>query len=93
MTRDAAGGRTETWATAFKAWGEQLRAREVEKVLGESDRAEDERHFRIRWRDDIDPRTHRVAYADAKFDITGMTEEGLKDHLILTCRNVESLTT
>lgn len=92
-TTDAAGGRVESWATAFKAWAEQLKASQAEKVLGDSDRAEDERHFRIRWRDDIDARTHRIAYGGAKFNITGMTEEGIKDHLILSCRNVEGLTT
>ena len=91
LTKDSAGGRSESWGSDFKAWAEQLKSKEVERVVAESDRSEDSRHWRVRWRSDIDPRTHRVSYAGAKFQIVGMTEEGIKDHLVLSCRNVEGL--
>ena len=91
MTRDAAGGRVETWADAFDAWAEILSHKAAEKVLGDSERTDDERNFRIRYRSGIAAGSHRVLYQLKFYDITGVIEEGIQDRLVLTCRSVQSL--
>lgn len=92
MTKDAAGGRVETWADAFDCWGEVVRHTAREGIAADADRAQEERQFRIRYKSGIASGTHRVLYQLQFFDITGITEEGRRDRLLLTCRSVQALT-
>ena len=91
LTQDATGGRVETWADAFHCWAELVTSKAAESIVADSDRAQDTRQFRIRWKSGIASGTHRVLYQLAFFDITGITEEGIKTALILDCRSVQSL--
>lgn len=93
LTRDGAGGRVESWSDSFDAWAEMLDHKAAEKVVGEAERAEDVRHFRIRYRSGIGEGTHRVLYKLKFYDITAVTEEGVQDRLVVTCRALQSLTT
>ena len=93
QTRDALGGRSEAWTEDFKAWAELMSDSQVEKVVGESDRAATSRHFKIHWRNDIDARDHRVLYGGQTYAIKGIKEIGIKTGLVLSCENVEALTT
>ena len=91
--KDAAGGRTETWVDSFKVWGEQLSQRATEGVLSDSERNSDNRVFRIRYHTTIQAGIHRIYYNSEFYDITGITEEGIKDRMLVTCRSLKSLTT
>lgn len=90
--RDAAGGRTETWGTAFSAWAELIRQKTGEGTVGDAERASDQKQFRIRWRSGLGAGTHRVSYKGQFYDITGIDEEGIETALVLTCINHQSLT-
>jgi len=91
LTQDAAGGRVESWADAFQCWGEAVTQKGAEAITADSDRATDERQFRIRYKANIASGTHRILYQLKFYDITGITEEGRRDRLLLTCRAAQSL--
>ena len=93
LTKDATGGRKETWANAFKVWGEAVSHKAAEGILGDSERTTDDRHFRIRYQSTLAAGTHRILYQLKFYDITGIIEEGIRDRMLLTCRAVQSLTT
>ena len=92
LSSDSAGGRTETWVDSFDAWAEMLSHKAAEKVMGEAERSEDVRHFRIRYRSGIGEGTHRVLYKLKFYDIEGVTEEGIQDRLVIHCKALQSLT-
>jgi SPP1 family predicted phage head-tail adaptor len=90
-TRDATGGRIETWADSYKVWAELVKSTSKESIASGADRAMGDKVFRIRYRTDIASGTHRILYQLKFYDITGIDEEGRKDRLLVTCRSVQSL--
>lgn len=92
LSKDAAGGRTETWADSFKCWAELVKHTAAEGITADADRSTDERQFRIRYRTGLASGTHRILYQLKFYDITAIEEEGRQDRLLLTCRSVQSLT-
>jgi SPP1 family predicted phage head-tail adaptor len=92
LTKDAAGGRVETWADSFKCWAEVVKQTASEGITADADRSTDERQFRIRYRANIASGTHRILYQLRFYNIEGITEEGRQDRLLVTCRAVQSLT-
>ena len=88
---DAAGGRTETWADAFDCWGEAVTQKGSEGITSDAERATDRRQFRIRYYAGLAPESHRVLYQLKFYNITGITEEGIKDRLLLDCIATQSL--
>ena len=93
MTKDAAGARSEAWVNSFKCWAELMTHKAAERVLGDSERTVDEKNFRIRYQSTLTAGTHRILYQLKFYDIIGITEEGIRDRMVLTCRAVQSLTT
>lgn len=93
LTKDAAGGRVETWTDAFKVWAELVTNKAAERLLSDADRTESDKVFRIRYQSSITESTHRVLYQLKFYEITGIIEEGIRDRMILNCRSVQSLTT
>ena len=91
-SHDAAGGRLESWVDAFKVWAEQLGQKAAERVLSDAERNSDSRVFRIRYNSSIQADIHRIYYNSQFYDITGITEEGIKDRMLVTCRSLKSLT-
>lgn len=91
-SKDAAGGRVEGWADAFQCWGENVRQISAESIVADADRAIESCQFRIRYKAGITSGTHRLLYQLKFYDILGITEEGRRDSLLLTCRATQSLT-
>jgi len=92
LTKDAAGGRVETWADSFLCWAELVKTSQSEAITADSDRNIETRLFRIRYKTGLASGTHRIFYQLRFYDITGIDEEGRQDRLLLTCRAVQSLT-
>lgn len=91
LTKDAAGGRVETWADAFDCWAQVVNQRQAEQQISDSDRNTETRVFRIRYKSGLASGTHRVLYQLRFFDITGISEEGRSNTLLLECRAIQSL--
>jgi SPP1 family predicted phage head-tail adaptor len=92
LTKDAAGGRVETWADSFLCWAELVKTSQTETVTADADRNIEIRQFRIRYKSGLASGTHRILYQLRFYDITGIDEEGRQDRLLLTCRATQSLT-
>jgi SPP1 family predicted phage head-tail adaptor len=92
LTKDAAGGRVETWADSFLCWAELVKTSQAETITADADRNIETRQFRIRWKAGLASGTHRIFYQLKFYDITGIEEEGRLDRLLLTCRAVQALT-
>jgi SPP1 family predicted phage head-tail adaptor len=92
LTKDAAGGRVETWADAFDCWAEDVRQIQREAITADADRAVTSRQFRIRYKSGLASGTHRVFYQLKFYDITGITEEGRQHMLLLDCQSLQALT-
>ena len=90
-TRDATGGRVETWADSFDCWGELVSTKQKESIIAAADRAIGDVVFRIRYRAGLAAGTHRVLYQLKFHDILGIDPEGRENTLILTCRAIQSL--
>lgn len=91
LTRDATGGKVEAWTTLKQLWAEQLNQKQIESTLGGSERNVEDVHFRIRYYPSLASGTNRVTYNSRTFDIVGITEEGIRTSLILSCRSVGGL--
>lgn len=89
---DAAGGRTETWADAFDCWGELVSHKASEPVEANAERTVDRKSFRIRYYAGLAPETHRILYQLKFYNITGISEEGIKDRILLDCHATQGLT-
>jgi len=92
LTKDAAGGKVETWADAFDCWAEAVRIKQAEGITADADRNTEDRQFRIRYRSTIASGTHRIFYQLRFYDITGIEEEGRQEAMLITCRAVQALT-
>jgi SPP1 family predicted phage head-tail adaptor len=93
FTKDSAGGRSESWADTFTVWAELLSMKQAESVLSDAERGTDVRVFRVRYHPSLTTENHRVLYKLQFFDITGISEEGIRDRMLLECRAVKNLTT
>ena len=82
LTKDATGSRVQTWADLTPLWAEQIKQTGKESSLADSDNSQDTRQFRIRYRN-ISEQNHRIFYQSKFFNITGITEEGIKTTLII----------
>lgn len=92
VSKDAAGGRVETWADAFEGWAEAVRVKQNEAIAADADRNTEERQFRMRYRTGIASGTHRILYQLRFYDITAIEEEGRRESILITCQAVQSLT-
>lgn len=92
LTKDAAGGRVETWTTLANVWAEIVTRKASESVVSDADRSVEEKQFRIRYRADIVSGTHRISYQAKSYDITGMIEEGRQHTMLIDCRATQALT-
>jgi SPP1 family predicted phage head-tail adaptor len=91
LTRDAAGGRVESWADTFDCWAEVVSQKPKEGIVADADRSIDDRQFRIRYKAGLTSGTHRVLYQLKFYDILGIEEQGRQDRLLLTCRATQAL--
>jgi len=91
FSRDATGGKVESWATLKKLWAEQLNQKQIESTIGSSERNVEDVHFRIRYYPNLVSGTNRVTYKGRTFDIVGIVEEGIRNALVLSCRSVGGL--
>ena len=92
LTKDAAGGRVETWADSFDCWAELVSSSQSEGITADADRNTDQRQFRIRYKAGMASGTHRILYQLRFYDITGITEEGRQDRLLVQCQATQALT-
>lgn len=92
VTLQADGG-TETegkhvydWASFVTVWAEKIEAAGREAFLAGIDQVElADVRFRIRWRDDVTPKTRLLLGAEV-FDIVHVAELGRREGLELWCR-------
>lgn len=90
LSKDAVGGRVESWADVAQIWAEQLTQTQRENIVADAERNQDTRRFRIRYRS-ITTEGHRLVYQGRKYDLIGIEETGIKDFLIVTCEAARNL--
>jgi head-tail adaptor len=81
-TRDATGSTVSTWADSARVW--------AEAEVVDSDRPQQSRQFRIRHMA-ISSENHRILYQSQFFNITGITEEGVRNTLLLDAKATKSI--
>ena len=81
-SKDATGSIVSTWADSAKVWAELVTNRGREAAIADADRNQNAVQFRIRHRA-ISPTDHRILYQSRFYNITGVTEEGIKNTLLL----------
>ena len=91
LTKDGTGSRVETWADSATVWAEAVTQKGREATLADADRTQDTRQFRIRHRA-LTTTDHRLLYQSRFYDITGITEEGIKTALLLDTVATQSIT-
>ena len=82
VSRDATGSRVETWTSQPAIWAEKVKQSGKESTIADADRSQDMQQFRIRFRN-INSTDYRVVYQSKTYDITGITEEGRSEWLLL----------
>ena len=92
LTRDEAGGVTETWADDSTVWAEIPKQQGGENLIADGDRAADTRQFRIRNFVDLATDTHRISYQGRIYDIRHIAEEGRENRLLITAVWNQSIT-
>lgn len=90
-TRDAAGGRVQTWADSYGVWAELVTTKHTQGEEAGAEREIGDKSFRIRYRSDIGAGTHRVLYQLKFHDILGIDQEGRKGTLLLSCKSIQAL--
>jgi len=82
LTQDATGSRVQAWADSATVWAEAVIQKGRESTLADADRSQDTRQFRIRHRV-LSSSTNRLFYQSKFYNITGITEEGVKTTLLI----------
>jgi SPP1 family predicted phage head-tail adaptor len=82
VSKDAAGGRVETWADESTVCAEFVAARGKEAVQADADRSSQFQQFRIRYRT-LNPADYRILYRSKFYDITAVVEEGRRVSLLI----------
>lgn len=88
-TQDGYGEPIESWSTIASVWAGKLSAKASESFRGEQNAGFRVTVWRIRYRTDVD-NLDRLTYGGEKYNVTGVTEEGNKDALILTTEAILS---
>lgn len=88
-TRGAEGGIVETWADLATVWAERLEETSREYRAAGARHTDISRVFRIRHRAGLGSGANRVVYESQEYDLIGVREEGRKEGLILSCREVQ----
>ena len=82
LTKDATGSQSETWADTATVWAELVSQKGREATIADSERSQDTRQFRIRHRA-LTTTGNRLFYQSRFYDITGITEEGIKTTILM----------
>jgi SPP1 family predicted phage head-tail adaptor len=91
VSRDEVGGRSESWEVTYSCWAGLVKGSGKTSDTAGAERPVRTRSFRIRWRDDIQPGTHRIIYQSNTFAIEAVNEEGRNESLVIDCRQLEGL--
>ena len=91
VTADSMSGRVETWADSATVWAELVIQRGTVTNIADADRNQDTAQFRIRYRT-INTSDNRILYKLRFYDIKGITEEGIKNTLLLDTVATQSAT-
>jgi SPP1 family predicted phage head-tail adaptor len=83
VSKDATGSRVETWADSATVWAEFVKQSGKESDLSDAERSQDFQQFRIRYRGTLNATDYRILYRSKFYDITGLTEEGRTEFLLL----------
>lgn len=91
LTKDATGSSVETWVDQSpKAWAEAVKQSGKEATIADADRNQDARQWRI-WHRELTTGNHRISYKSRVYDITGITEEGIKTTILLDTVATQSI--
>lgn len=82
LTRDSTGSPVESWADSATVWAEAVTQKGAESSMADSERGRDTRQFRIRYRA-ITSESNRLLYQSSFYNITGITEEGIRTSILL----------
>lgn len=88
VTRGAAGGVVESYATVATIWAQKIEQSASEFRSASAVHTSQIRLFRARYRSDITTK-HRVVYGGKNHDILEVTEEGRSDLMIIVCKYTE----
>lgn len=82
LKKDATGTRSETWSTLAVVFAEYVVNKGKVSTLADAERPQDTQQWRIRWRN-INATDHRLTYQGKTYNITGITEEGRRQSILL----------
>lgn len=91
VSTDSMNGRVETWADSATVWAELVTQRGTVANIADADRNQQTSQFRIRYRT-INTSDNRILYKLRFYDIKGITEEGVKNMLLLDAVATQSAT-
>lgn len=92
LTRDAVGGKVETWADVRNVSAELVMQKGSESVIANSDRATRDTQFRIRHFTGLNEQDFRILYQLRFYDIQAIEPEGIKTGMLVTCRQTQAVT-
>lgn len=90
VSKDTTGTRVETWADESTVWAEFVVARGKEIVVADAERTSQVQQFRIRYRT-LNASDYRILYRSKFYDITGITEEGRGNSLLIDTTATQSI--
>ena len=82
LTKDATGGRVETWADSAEVWAQRMPVSASESTLADAERPETRVRFRIRHMT-LDATTNRIVYGGAAHEIIGIQEDGGRQSFLM----------
>lgn len=95
LTKDDAGGIVESWRDVCFSWAGKVDERGKQSEVADSDRADNQTLWRIRYkaifRGVTSAGSYRLIYKGEVFDITHVKEEGRRESMILTTLTTEGI--
>ena len=95
LTRDSTGSRVETWADSASPWAELVKTSATEITPADADRSADTCQFRVRYRSFLATpdaaSNYRILYQSRFFNISGITQEGVKTSLLIDARAIQKI--
>jgi len=95
LTKDDAAGMVESWLDVCSSWAEKVDERGKQSEVADSDRADNQAMWRIRYKSFLQGASaasgYRLTYKNEVFDILHAKEEGRKNTMLLTTLTTEGI--
>jgi SPP1 family predicted phage head-tail adaptor len=90
-SKDAVGGKTDTWATFREVWAELVQQKGNVGIVVNAEKATHQTQWRIRFISELNEQDFRIFYQGRYYDLGGIEPEGLKVSQLISTTQTQAV--